>query len=101
MTVSDAANPFTEPHDLDYRVGLDAKILLTSNLTLSATINPDFGQVELDPAVLNLSVFETFFPEKRPFFLEDSRALAPAFGRFPMFHSRRRPDSRCTFNARV
>ena len=41
--------------------------------TLSAAINPDFGQVEQDPAVLNLSVFETFFPEKRPFFIEDSR----------------------------
>ena len=43
--------------------------------TLSASINPDFGQVEQDPAVLNLSVFETFFPEKRPFFIEDSRTL--------------------------
>ena len=45
--------------------------------TLSATFNPDFGQVEQDPAVLNLSVFETFFPEKRPFFLEDSRTFVP------------------------
>ena len=65
------------------------RVGLGTSTTLSATINPDFGQVELDPAVLNLSVFETFFPEKRPFFLEDSRSLAPAFGRFPMFHSRR------------
>ena len=45
--------------------------------TLSAAINPDFGQVEQDPAVLNLSVFETFFPEKRPFFIEDSRTFVP------------------------
>ena len=52
------------------RVGLDLKDRLTSNLTLDATINPDFGQVEVDPAVLNLSAFETFFPEKRPFFIE-------------------------------
>ena len=69
--------------------GLDMRIGLGTSATLSATINPDFGQVELDPAVLNLSVFETFFPEKRPFFLEDSRILVPPFGQFPMFHSRR------------
>jgi len=50
--------------------GADLKYGITSNLTLTATINPDFGQVEADPAVLNLSAFETFFPEQRPFFLE-------------------------------
>src|SRR3989454_8753736 len=44
--------------------------LLTSNLTLNATVNPDFGQVEVDPAVVNLSAFETFFEERRPFFVE-------------------------------
>ena len=69
--------------------GLDMRIGLGTAATLSATINPDFGQVEADPAVLNLSVFETFFPEKRPFFLEDSRVFALPFGRTPMFHSRR------------
>ena len=69
--------------------GLDMRIGLGTSATLSATINPDFGQVELDPAVLNLSVFETFFPEKRPFFLEDSRVFVLPFGRFPVFHSRR------------
>ena len=69
--------------------GLDLRVGLGTSTTLSATINPDFGQVELDPAVLNLSVFETFFPEKRPFFLEDSRVFVLPFGRFPMFHSRR------------
>ena len=57
--------------------------------TLSATFNPDFGQVEQDPAVLNLTVFETFFPEKRPFFLEDSRMFVLPFAQFPLFHSRR------------
>jgi len=51
-------------------VGADFKYGLTSNLTVDATVNPDFGQVEADPSVLNLSAFETFFPEKRPFFLE-------------------------------
>ena len=64
------ADPFYEPHALDGRVGVDARVLLTSNLTLNATINPDFGQVEVDPAVVNLSAFETFLDERRPFFVE-------------------------------
>jgi hypothetical protein len=50
--------------------GADLKLGLASNLTLDATVNPDFGQVEADPAVLNLGAFETFFSERRPFFLE-------------------------------
>lgn len=52
------------------KAGLDAKIGLTSNLTIDLTVNPDFGQVESDPSVMNLSAFETFYEEKRPFFLE-------------------------------
>lgn len=52
--------------------GLDLRYGLSSNLSLNATINPDFGQVEADPAVLNLSVFETFFEERRPFFVESN-----------------------------
>lgn len=51
-------------------MGADFKYGITSNLTIDATVNPDFGQVEADPSVVNLSGFETFFPEKRPFFLE-------------------------------
>lgn len=51
-------------------MGADLKLGISSNLTLDATINPDFGQVEADPAVLNLSAFEQFFEERRPFFLE-------------------------------
>ncbi|HEY6808479.1 MAG TPA: DUF5916 domain-containing protein [Gemmatimonadales bacterium] len=51
-------------------VGADLKYGVASNLTLNATINPDFGQVEADPSVLNLSTFETFYQEKRPFFVE-------------------------------
>jgi len=54
----------------DFEVGGDLKYAVASNLTLNATINPDFGQVEADPAVLNLSAFETFFQERRPFFVE-------------------------------
>ena len=59
--------------------GADFKYGVTSNLTLDGTINPDFGQVEADPAVLNLGAFETFFQEKRPFFIEGSGLL-----RFPV-----------------
>jgi uncharacterized protein DUF5916/cellulose/xylan binding protein with CBM9 domain len=66
----DPSDPFADPHALDGRVGADARVLLTSNLTLNATVNPDFGQVEVDPAVVNLSAFETFFQERRPFFVE-------------------------------
>jgi hypothetical protein len=51
-------------------VGADVKVAVASNLTLTGTVNPDFGQVEADPAVLNLTAFETFFPEQRPFFVE-------------------------------
>ena len=50
--------------------GADFKVGIASNLTLTGTVNPDFGQVEADPAVLNLTAFESFFPEKRPFFVE-------------------------------
>ncbi|MBD3170575.1 MAG: hypothetical protein GF307_13910 [candidate division Zixibacteria bacterium] len=59
-----------------YRVGGDLKIGLGSNLTLDATINPDFGQVEADPAVVNLSAYEVSFEEKRPFFIEGSQLLS-------------------------
>lgn len=69
--------------------GLDLRIGLGSSATLAATVNPDFGQVEQDPAVLNLTIFENFFPERRPFFLEDSRTFVPSFGMFQLFHSRR------------
>jgi hypothetical protein len=68
----DPDNPFEDRVSSTLRVGADVKALLTSTLTLDATINPDFGQVEVDPAVVNLSAFETFFEEKRPFFIEGS-----------------------------
>src|ERR1044071_5235607 len=54
----------------DVTVGGDLKYLVASNLKLDATINPDFGQVEADPGVLNLTAFETFFQERRPFFVQ-------------------------------
>jgi hypothetical protein len=65
-------NPFYERSRNKPSVGGDLKYGLPGGLTLSATVNPDFGQVEVDPAVVNLSAFETSFPEKRPFFLEGS-----------------------------
>jgi hypothetical protein len=68
-----AGDPYHSNSEMTYRVGGDAKINLTSNLTLDATVNPDFGQVEVDPAVVNLSVFETTFSEKRPFFVSNSQ----------------------------
>jgi hypothetical protein len=75
-----AHSPFEQPHAYDMRVGGDVKALLGSSLTLDATVNPDFGQVEVDPAVVNLSAYETFFPEKRPFFVEGGGLLG--FGSF-------------------
>jgi hypothetical protein len=51
-------------------LGADIKYGLTSNITIDATVNPDFGQVEADPSVLNLGPFETFYQERRPFFIE-------------------------------
>jgi hypothetical protein len=65
-------SPFQSDRDYSVRAGLDLKYQLSSALTLDATINPDFGQVEVDPASVNLSAFETFYAEKRPFFVEGS-----------------------------
>jgi len=75
------------------RAGVDVKYGLTRNFTLDATVNPDFGQVEVDQAVLNLTVFETRYPEKRPFFIEGAQFFT--FGSsyddtpLPLFFSRR------------
>ena len=71
----DLQNPFDNGRNLKTRVGGDLKMGVGSNLTLEATVNPDFGQVEADPAEVNLSAFETFFSEKRPFFLEGDQIL--------------------------
>jgi len=56
--------------------GADLKYALRPNIILNATVNPDFGQVEIDPAVVNLGAFETFFPEKRPFFIEGAQVFS-------------------------
>ena len=64
------ANPLQDAKAAGAEVGVDLKYALKPSLTLTATVNPDFGQVEADPAVVNLSAFETFFSERRPFFVE-------------------------------
>ena len=68
----DAGDPLTKSPAPGGSLGLDMKYAVTPGLTLTATANPDFGQVEADPAVVNLDAFETFFPERRPFFVEGS-----------------------------
>lgn len=85
----ESADPFTRRSDYGFDGGLDVKYGLSSNLTLTGTINPDFGQVEVDPAVVNLGQFETFFPEKRPFFTEGAQIFR--FGNGPA-------NSRWNFN---
>ena len=73
-------NPFQTGKDYLGNAGFDLKLGLSTNLTLDATVNPDFGQVEVDPAVINLSAYETYFQEKRPFFIEGSN-IFDNFGR--------------------
>jgi hypothetical protein len=80
---STGLDPFNDGSVQNARAGLDVKYSVTSNLQLSATLNPDFGQVEVDPAVVNLSQYETFFQEKRPFFVEGSGVFG--FGSFSCF----------------
>jgi len=76
----ESGNPFQTGKDYLGNAGFDLKIGLKSNLTLDTTVNPDFGQVEVDPAVINLSAYETYYQEKRPFFIEGAN-IFNAFGR--------------------
>lgn len=81
-------SPYQKGHSWGGNVGLDAKFAL-SDYTLDMTINPDYGQVELDPSVMNLTAYETFYDEKRPFFLEGKHILDFANGSDMMFYTRR------------
>ncbi len=86
----DTADPFDQKTRT--RVGADVKMGLGPNLTLDLTVNPDFGQVEADPAEVNLTAFETFFPERRPFFIEGNGMLDGRQGYVPLpkwYYSRR------------
>jgi len=86
-------NPFRTDREYAASAGLDLKYRLTTDLTLDATINPDFGQVEVDPATVNLSAFETVYQEKRPFFVEGSEIFSFGPGTLAagggLFYSRR------------
>ena len=70
---TESGNPFFDGREESAGAGLDLRYGIGSTFTLDATFNPDFGQVEVDPAVINLSAFETIYPERRPFFVEDAR----------------------------
>ena len=82
-------NPLQKTPDPGASIGADLKYAVTPALTLNATVNPDFGQVEADPAVVNLSAFETFFDEKRPFFIEGSGTYQFECRDCNIFYSRR------------
>jgi hypothetical protein len=75
-----SGDPFNDGSEYTPAGGVDVRAGLGSNLTLNATFNPDFGQVEVDPAVVNLSDVETFFSEKRPFFIEGAAIFDFGFG---------------------
>jgi hypothetical protein len=80
-------NPYRSVNEFGYRAGLDLKYGISPNFTLDAAINPDFGQVEADPAEVNLTAYETFFEERRPFFTEGNDLLSGGIANY--FYSRR------------
>jgi len=91
-------NPFQDGKSSGFSAGLDGKIGVTNDLTLDFTVNPDFGQVEADPSEVNLTAFETYFSEKRPFFIEgkniyefqpNQTIVISKFGGDNLFYSRR------------
>ncbi len=89
--IDQRSNPFRSNVENVASGGVDLLYRVTSDFALNATFNPDFGQVEVDPAVINLSVYETRYEEKRPFFIEGSEIFD--FGRNTsggqLFYSRR------------
>lgn len=85
-------NPYVTGNSATADFGLDAKIGITSDITLDLTVNPDFGQVEADPSQVNLTAFELFFQERRPFFIEGNNTLnfpVTNIGSSNLFYSRR------------
>jgi hypothetical protein len=73
------SDPFAFQRNYPTTIGADAKLGLAGDVTLDLSLNPDFAQVEVDPAVVNLTAYETYYQEKRPFFIEGSNILN--FGR--------------------
>jgi hypothetical protein len=88
---AEAGNPYLDGNDFNFNAGLDAKFGITNDLTLDVTINPDFGQVEADPAAIALDGFEVFNKEQRPFFVENKNIFNYQFSgnRDNLFFSRR------------
>lgn len=89
-------NPFMTGRRSKLNAGLDAKVGVTNNLTMDLTLNPDFGQVEADPSEVNLTAYETYFEEKRPFFIEGKSIISFGlgmgegdYGNDNLFYSRR------------
>ncbi|MHA7055959.1 DUF5916 domain-containing protein [Aquimarina sp. M1] len=87
----EGGNPFRDGDDFKLNGGLDAKIGITNDLTMDLTVNPDFGQVEADPAAIALDGFQIFFREQRPFFVENKNIFDYRFanGQDNVFYSRR------------
>jgi len=83
--LAEPGNPFFDGSDHGFNGGVDIRYGLGSTFVLDATFNPDFGQVEVDPAVINLTALETTYPERRPFFTQDEQL----FNVRNMFYSRR------------
>lgn len=84
-------NPFRDGNDFTFNGGVDGKIGITNDLTLDFTVNPDFGQVEADPAAISLDGFQIFFQEQRPFFVENKNIFNYQFAdnQDNIFYSRR------------
>ncbi len=82
-------NPYADGFDPSVSFGLDGKFGIGSNFTVDYTINPDFGQVEADPSELNLTAFETYYDEKRPFFIEGRNIFEYSYDDNQLFYSRR------------
>lgn len=84
-------NPFRDGNDFTFNGGVDGKIGITNDLTLDFTVNPDFGQVEADPAAISLDGFQIFFEEQRPFFVENKNIFNYQFAgnQDNVFYSRR------------
>jgi hypothetical protein len=87
----ESGNPYKDGNDFKINGGLDAKIGITNDLTLNMTINPDFGQVEADPAAIALDGFQIFYEERRPFFVENKNIFDYVFAdnQDNLFYSRR------------
>jgi hypothetical protein len=88
-------DPFRDGNDYFGRAGGDLRLLAGGSLVLDATFNPDFGQVEVDPAIVNLTAFETFFDEKRPFLLEGASLFS--FAQLNAYNTANTPS---VFNSR-